>query len=60
MLPRPDERLLGDVLGGAVVGDDRPRQPEHAPLEARTNADAASLIAGRQPGHERIVGNCPH
>ena len=34
MLPGPDERLLGDVLGGPVVGDDRAGQTEDATLEA--------------------------
>ena len=58
--PGTEERLLGDVLGGAVVGDDRARQPEDATLEAPDERRRRIRIAGRESGHQRVVRNRPH
>jgi hypothetical protein len=58
--PRPHEGLLGDVLGGAWVPDDRHRQAEHATLEPLDERGGRVGVSRRQACEERIVGDSPH
>ena len=60
MAPGPQERLLGDVLGGAGLAHDRERQPEHPPLEAAHECRGRFGIAGCQAGEQGVVGDGPH
>ena len=54
--PRPQERLLGDVVGHPGVAGDREGEPEHLRLEAPHEGRRRVGVLDRQPGHERVVG----
>ena len=60
MLPGPDERLLGDVLGGAVVVDDRAGETEDPALEPLDERRSGITVAGGEAGDQGIVRNGPH
>ena len=55
--PGTEERLLRDVLGRAVVGDDRAGQTEDATLEAPDERRRRIRIAGSESRHQRVVRN---
>ena len=57
MTPGAEERLLRDVLGGAVVGDDRAGQTEDATLEAPDERRRRIRVAGSESRHQRVVRN---
>ena len=53
--PGTEKRLLGNILGGAVVGDDRARQTEDATLEAPDERRRSIRVAGSESRHQRVV-----
>ena len=55
VLPGSHERLLGDVLGGALVTHDRQHQAVDARLEAADERRRSVGIAGRETGYERFI-----
>ena len=57
MTPGAEERLLRDVLGGPVVGDDRAGQTEDATLEAPDESRRRIRVAGGESRHQRVVRN---
>ena len=54
--PRPQERLLGDVVGERRIARDGEGEPEHLRLEAPHERRRRVGVLDGQPGDERVVG----
>ena len=55
VLPGAHERLLGNILGGALVAHDRQHQAVHPRLETAGERRRGVRVAGRQTGQEGLV-----
>jgi hypothetical protein len=53
--PRPDERLLGRLLGRLAILQNRQGHPEHPALKAVHERDCGIGISRAQPGEQGFV-----